>query len=41
MTRSPIWKSISTALAAEIAQGRYHPGDRLPTVSDFFQQAGL
>ncbi|MES2847389.1 MAG: phosphonate metabolism transcriptional regulator PhnF [Pseudomonadota bacterium] len=31
MTRSPIWKDIADTLTAEIAQGHYAPGDRLPT----------
>ncbi len=41
MTRSPIWKSISTALGAEIAQGRYHPGDRLPTEAELAARFGV
>jgi GntR family phosphonate transport system transcriptional regulator len=31
MTRFPIWKDIADTLTAEIAQGHYAPGDRLPT----------
>lgn len=31
MPRSPVWKTIASALGAEIAAGHYRPGDRLPT----------
>ncbi|REG39584.1 phosphonate metabolism transcriptional regulator PhnF (plasmid) [Paracoccus versutus] len=31
MARSPIWKSIADTLAAEIAEGHYRPGDKLPS----------
>lgn len=31
MARTPIWRSIADTLAAEIAQGLYRPGDKLPT----------
>ncbi len=31
MTRTPLWKSIQDTLTAQIAQGDYAPGDKLPT----------
>lgn len=31
MTTTPIWQSIADTLTAEIAQGLYLPGDKLPT----------
>ncbi len=31
MTRSAVWKEIAEVLLGEIAQGRYRPGDKLPT----------
>lgn len=31
MARTPIWKTIAEALTAELAEGRYGPGDKLPT----------
>jgi len=30
-TRTPLWKSITATLEAEIAEGHYRPGDKLPT----------
>ncbi|MCG7572589.1 phosphonate metabolism transcriptional regulator PhnF [Phaeobacter sp. CNT1-3] len=33
MAKTPIWKSISTALSGEIAAGHYRAGDKLPTES--------
>ena len=31
MARTPIWKTIADALTAELAEGLYGPGDKLPT----------
>jgi GntR family phosphonate transport system transcriptional regulator len=31
MARTPIWKSIQDTLTAQIAEGEYAPGDKLPT----------
>ncbi len=31
MPRTPLWKSIQTALTQDLAQGRYNIGDKLPT----------
>lgn len=34
MTRTPIWKSIATALTSEIGIGQYSAGDRLPSEAE-------
>jgi GntR family phosphonate transport system transcriptional regulator len=31
MPRTPLWTEIETALTEDIAEGRYRPGDRLPS----------
>lgn len=31
MARTPIWREIETTITREIGDGRYRPGDRLPT----------
>lgn len=41
MPRTPIWKSIATALEAEIGQGHYRPGDRLPTEAALSARFGV
>ena len=41
MTRTAIWKSIADTLAAEIAEGLYRPGDRLPTEAAFAARFGV
>lgn len=41
MPRTPIWKSIATALTAEIAQGMYRPGDKLPTEAQLATRFGV
>lgn len=41
MTRSPLWRSIADALAAEIVQGHYGPGDKLPTEAALSQRFGV
>jgi GntR family phosphonate transport system transcriptional regulator len=41
MTRSPLWRSIADTLAAEIAQGRYASGDKLPTEAALSQRFGV
>jgi len=40
-TRSAIWKSIADTLAAEIAEGHYAPGDRLPTEAQLSARFGV
>jgi GntR family transcriptional regulator, phosphonate transport system regulatory protein len=41
MPRSPIWKSITTTLSAEIAGGQYRAGDKLPTEAELSQRFGV
>ncbi len=41
MPRTPIWKSIATALTADIGAGRYVPGDKLPTEADLSARFGV
>lgn len=41
MPRGTIWKSIKDTLAAEIAEGHYGPGDRLPTEADLARRFGV
>lgn len=43
MTRpaEPLWTSIAVSLAAEIAQGIYQPGDRLPTEAQLAARFGV
>lgn len=39
--RTPIWKSIHAALAADIAGERYAPGDKLPTEAALSRRFGV
>lgn len=41
MVRTPLWQSIATALQADIAAGRYRPGDKLPTEADLATRFGV
>ncbi len=41
MTRSPIWKTIAGTLSAEIAEGHYRPGDKLPTEAELSARFGV
>ncbi|MBW4707367.1 phosphonate metabolism transcriptional regulator PhnF [Roseobacter sp. YSTF-M11] len=41
MARTPIWKSITEALKAEIAKGQYVPGDKLPTEATLSSRFGV
>ncbi|WP_298919663.1 phosphonate metabolism transcriptional regulator PhnF [uncultured Roseobacter sp.] len=41
MVRTPIWKSIATTLTAEIAQGHYAPGEKLPTEANLAARFGV
>ncbi|WP_199257717.1 phosphonate metabolism transcriptional regulator PhnF [Paracoccus binzhouensis] len=40
-TKQPIWKSIAATLAAEIADGHYRPGDKLPSEADLAARFGV
>ncbi|MDF1855545.1 phosphonate metabolism transcriptional regulator PhnF [Pseudooceanicola sp.] len=39
--RTPLWKSIAEALTADIAGGRYGPGDKLPTEAELAARFGV
>jgi len=41
MPRTPVWKSIAATLEAEIGQGHYRPGDRLPTEAALSARFGV
>jgi len=41
MARTPVWKSISTTLRDEIAQGLYREGDKLPTEAALSARFGV
>lgn len=41
MARTAIWTSINTALTADIAEGRYGPGDKLPTEATLAARFGV
>tara|TARA_R110002049_G_scaffold29972_6_gene102186 strand:+ start:21584 stop:22309 length:726 start_codon:yes stop_codon:yes gene_type:complete len=40
-TKTPIWKSIAMSLTAEIADNKYHPGDKLPTEASLATRFGV
>jgi GntR family transcriptional regulator, phosphonate transport system regulatory protein len=39
--KTPIWKAIAEALRSDLAEGRYSPGDRLPTESALADRFGV
>lgn len=41
MARKTIWQSIADTLGAEIAEGLYRPGDKLPTETAFAARFGV
>lgn len=41
MPREAIWTSIATILTAEVAEGLYRPGDRLPTEAELALRFGV
>ena len=41
MPRTPVWKSIAATLEAEIGQGHYRPGDKLPTEAALSARFGV
>ncbi|WP_171131706.1 MULTISPECIES: phosphonate metabolism transcriptional regulator PhnF [unclassified Ruegeria] len=41
MSKTPIWKSIALSLTADIAEGRYRAGDRLPTEAQLSATHGV
>lgn len=41
MARPTLWKGIADTLSAEIGQGHYRPGDRLPTEAELSARFGV
>lgn len=41
MARTPVWKSIASALTEDIAQGRYDTGDKLPAEAQLAARFGV
>lgn len=41
MPRTPVWQTIATTLEAEIGQGHYRPGDKLPTEAALAARFGV
>ena len=41
MTRSPIWSAIADTLQADIRDGHYRPGDKLPTEAALAARFGV
>ena len=39
--KTPIWKSIAVALRSDLAEGRYAPGDKLPTEAELAARFGV
>jgi len=39
--RTPLWRAIADALRADISEGRYGPGDKLPTESALAERFGV
>ena len=39
--RTPVWKAIAAALRDDIAEGRYRPGDRLPSEAVLAERFGV
>jgi GntR family phosphonate transport system transcriptional regulator len=40
-SRTPVWQAIAQALRAEISEGRYRPGDKLPTEAQLAARFGV
>lgn len=40
-SKTPIWKAIANALRADLAEGRYMPGDKLPTEAALAERFGV
>lgn len=39
--RTPVWKAIADALRGDLAEGRYAPGDKLPTEAALAERFGV
>ncbi|MEL7211941.1 MAG: phosphonate metabolism transcriptional regulator PhnF [Pseudomonadota bacterium] len=40
-TKTPVWKAIADALRSDLAEGRYSPGDKLPTEAALADRFGV
>lgn len=40
-SKTPIWKAIADALRSDLAEGRYAPGDKLPTEASLAERFGV
>lgn len=40
-TKTPIWQAIANALRSDLAEGRYAPGDKLPTEAALAERFGV
>lgn len=40
-SKTPVWKSIYNSLSTDIAEGRYHAGDKLPTEAALSKRFGV
>ncbi|SMR82123.1 GntR family transcriptional regulator, phosphonate transport system regulatory protein [Aliiroseovarius halocynthiae] len=40
-SKTPIWQAIASALRGDLAEGRYKPGDKLPTESALAERFGV
>lgn len=40
-SKTPIWQAIASALRSDLAEGRYKPGDKLPTESALAERFGV
>lgn len=41
MGKTPLWQAIGNALREDIAEGRYRPGDKLPTEAELSERFGV
>ena len=41
MSKTPLWQAISNALREDMAEGRYTPGDKLPTEAELAERVGV
>ena len=41
MSKTPLWQAISNALREDMAEGRYRPGDKLPTEAELAERFGV
>jgi GntR family phosphonate transport system transcriptional regulator len=41
MGKTPLWQAIGNALREDMAEGRYKPGDKLPTEADLAERFGV